>query len=145
MGGASVRLGPGEAPVLAPFLDFGFYLGPGPTSYVMRTSKAVACTSSTTLAPHTACVDGADPADPTLANRTKTTALGINTGLALGARFRFARPSSRLRLSGELLFRADLIYGQSNSVAAASGKDHSIDFGSTDVFFGPRFNFVGEF
>ena len=63
-----------------------------------------------------------------------------------GARVRLVKPGRRFRLNGEVLIRGELIYANTQASSTDdSGKQTAIDFGTADLFWGPRFNLVGEF
>ncbi len=143
MVGANIR---GASPPSSPFgwfMDLGLYFGTGPTAFYMRRNK-----------PNSQNVDfDTDLSDASRQELRKKTATAANVTLGGGARYRFSNPSSRLKVSGEALYRAELIYartkgedGSSNtSSGSAANSSHIVDFGTTDVFHGPRFNLVGEF
>lgn len=141
MGGVTARMGPGAAPPLGWFVDLGIYAGTGPSSYYMRKTKPTAQN-----------VDSAaqtDLTNPNTQELQKKNAIAANVAIAAGARLRIAQPGSRVRISGEAQYRAELIYAQTSGSSDKSGdqayKDHIVDFGATDVFHGPRISLVGEF
>ena len=143
MVGATIRGASPPSDPLGWFMDFGLYVGSGPTAFYMRRNK-----------PNAQTVDfDTDLSDSSKQELRKKSATAANVMLGGGGRYRFSNPGSRLKFSGELLYRAELIYartsgeeGSSNSSNGATpGSTHIVDFGTTDVFHGPRFNLVGEF
>jgi hypothetical protein len=130
--------------IFSPFFELGFYVGGGPTSYRLRKNKAVACSSGQAPSPSsgTECVDDLSGEN---APGTKATAIAFDVALALGARVRLAQPGSRFRLSGEAVYRAELLYANTTASSDDNGVSRQIDFGNADLFHGPRLNLVGDF
>lgn len=148
MGGVLARFGqakgsvPAVAPRLSPFLDLGFYLGGGPTAYRLRKGKAVLCDPGQTDAgTNRECVDDLGGES---GKETKSTAFAFDLAIALGLRLRLAQPNRRFRVSGELVYRAELIYANASTEDSSSGKQRQIDFGNADLFHGPRLNLLAE-
>lgn len=151
MGGVTSRFGryargavvPPDA-VFSPFFELGFYVGGGPTSYRLRKNKAVVCSDgqAPSSSSGTECVDDLSGEN---APTTKSTAIAFDVALALGTRVRFSPASSRLRLSGEAVYRAELLYANASASSSESGASRQIDFGNADLFHGPRLNLVGDF
>jgi hypothetical protein len=141
MGGFTARFGKGDAAALAPYGEMGIYGGAGPTTYSLRKGKAVDCSNGAVPGDKQVCVDNFS-AERTNENET---AWGINASLALGLRIRLAKPGRRFRLNGEVVYRAELIYANATASNSDTGKERQIDFGTADLFHGPRFNLVGEF
>lgn len=141
--GATIRGASPPSDPLGWFMDFGLYVGSGPTAFYMRRNKPTAQN-----------VDfDTDLSDSSRQELRKKSATAANVMLGGGGRYRFSSPGSRLKFSGEVLYRAELIYartkgeeGSSNtSSGSTANSTHIVDFGTTDVFHGPRFNLVGEF
>ncbi len=143
LAGATIRAASPPSDAFGWFLDLGVYVGVGPTSFYMRRNRP----SAQTVDQDTRLSDGARQ------ELREKSARAANATLGLGARYRFSNPKSRLKVSGEALYRAELIYAQTEGESGASassngatpGSTHIVDFGTTDVFHGPRFNLVGEF
>ena len=138
MGGVTGRFGAGPSAMIAPFADLGIYAGAGPSSYYLRTK---APTAQNVDSPAT--TDLSNPAQNQL---QKKNAIAANVVLALGARLHITH-GSRLRISGEAQYRAELLYAQTKGDTGSSdpNKDRIVDFGGADLFHGPRLSVVGEF
>lgn len=141
--GATIRGASPPSDALGWFIDMGIYAGTGPTAFYMRRNK-----------PTLQTVDfDTDLSDSSKQELRKKTATAANLVFGGGGRYRFSNPGSRLKFSGEVMYRAELIYasaageaGASNtSAGSAANSEHKVDFGTSDVFHGPRFNLVGEF
>jgi|GEM_PF-2428076 len=141
MGGVTSRFGKGDAAAFSPYGELGMYIGGGPTAYTLRNKKAIDCNgkSATPLATEE-CVDGGDAG-----TKSQATAIGFDLSMALGLKIRLVKPGRRFRLSGEVLYRAELVYANATANSSDTGKERQIDFGNADLFHGPRFNLVGEF
>lgn len=150
MGGVLARFGNTKgspavpAPLFAPFFELGFYVGGGPTKYALRKNKAVECSGSTAPSASSGneCVDDLGGQN---AGQTQSTAIAFDAALGLGVRVKLVQPGRRFRLSGEAVYRAELIYANASGSTSESGQARQIDFGNADLFHGPRFNLVGDF
>lgn len=123
MAAVDARFGQGDAPRFSPYLDLGFAIGGGPTSFYFTPDV----------------VNGTGPRD-----RASEAAFGFNGKGALGIRWRLLPRGWRLRLDLHAVYGASMIYTVVNRDAQTpEGRALRTDFGQFDVFHGPALSFRG--
>jgi hypothetical protein len=123
MGAIDARFGQGDAPRFSPYLDLGFAIGGGPTSFYFTPDPLL----------------GTGPHD-----NAREAAFGMNGVGALGIRWRLLPRGWRVRLDLHAVYRGSLIYTIVNRDATTpEGRALRTDFGQFDIFHGPSLAFRG--
>ncbi len=124
MGGGTFRFGQGEGRTISLFGDLGLYGGAGPTAYTFDNG-----------------------------NVEKPVALVFDGSFGLGGRLRLTPRNLRFRVLLEAQYHGELIYqtviSNLRATETANGTQYSVgkkvDFGSVDIYHGPRIQIVGVF